>query len=404
MALNYNSHPAEVAAKDGPSDIRIDELKKAIPPRCFKSSYIRSSFSLFQDMALAILIMRAAFLFVPQIQSVPVRWLAWAFYGWIEGLIFTGLWVLAHECGHGALFPSKYMNNFFGFVLHSALMVPYFSWQSTHRRHHLYANNMNFDHNYVPPRESEYFKTLWSKVQRVEDLAEDVPAQLLGMPTYLLTNITASPTSLHRPKSKRWLGNGHLDPTGSLFRPEEAYLVLCSDLGLVAMAAALYFTGRQIGSGTTMLLYLQPYFWVNHWFVAITYLHHTHPDLPKYEPEAWNFVKGATATVDREFGPIGRYLFHGIIEFHVVHHLFPHIPFYHREEATQAIIPVLGDAYHCDKDRRFLPGLWESFTKCQYVEADEATSPKDQALWYKSGPSPPPEYSMTRKGWLLKIW
>ena len=196
----------------------------------------------------------------------------------------------------------------------------------------MYANNMNLDHNYVPPRQSEYLKILWTKVQKVEDLGEDVPAitfvriaiqQLLGMPTYLLTNITAGSASLPRPKSKGWFSNGHLDPTGSLFRPDEAALVLFSDFGLVAMAAALYLTSQQIGSTTTMLLYLQPYFWVNHWFVAITYLHHTHPDLPKYEPEAWTFVKGATATVDRDFGVIGKYLFHGIIEFHVIHHLFP---------------------------------------------------------------------------------
>ena len=81
-----------------------------------------------------------------------------------------------------------------------------------------------------------------------------------------------------------------------------------------------------------------------------------------------------------------------------------HIPFYHREEATKAVIPLLGDAYHCEKNRQFLPGLWECFTKCQYVEPDDATNPKDQALWYKGGPSPPPEYSMARKGWLLQFW
>lgn len=56
--------------------------------------------------------------------------------------------------------------------------------------------------------------------------------------------------------------------------------------------------------------------------VAITYLHHTHPDLPHFDADNWAFVKGALATVDRDFGFIGRYLFHGIIETHVVHHLF----------------------------------------------------------------------------------
>jgi omega-6 fatty acid desaturase (delta-12 desaturase) len=48
----------------------------------------------------------------------------------------TGLWVLAHECGHGAFSPSRTFNNVVGWVLHSALLVPYFSWQLSHSKHH----------------------------------------------------------------------------------------------------------------------------------------------------------------------------------------------------------------------------------------------------------------------------
>lgn len=59
--------------------------------------------------------------------------------------------------------------------------------------------------------------------------------------------------------------------------------------------------------------------------VAITYLHHTHMEVPHYAAENWTFVKGALATVDREFGFVGRHLFHCIIEHHVVHHLFPYV-------------------------------------------------------------------------------
>lgn len=58
--------------------------------------------------------------------------------------------------------------------------------------------------------------------------------------------------------------------------------------------------------------------------VAITYLHHTDENVPHYDAKNWTFVKGAIATIDREFGFIGRHLFHGIIEYHVVHHLFPY--------------------------------------------------------------------------------
>ncbi|KAI9654965.1 MAG: hypothetical protein M1821_005718 [Bathelium mastoideum] len=423
MALDSDSHPTElvtpgVSARSQKllvnsnnfqnlqqisDNVRVDDLKKAIPPHCFRASYSTASYYLLRDVVLAALLMRAAFLYIPLIQNTYVRVTTWALYGWAEGLVFTGLWVLAHECGHGSLFPSRHVNNVVGFTLHSALMVPYFSWQSTHRRHHIYANNMELDHNYVPPRRAEYLKAFWLKVKGIDDLTEDAPTvtlirlfiqQIFGFPWYLANNITASPTSLTRTPSKLSLSNGHFNPYGALFRPREAYLVFASDLGLFAVTIALYIVGLRIGSTMTMLLYLQPYVWVNHWVVAITYLHHTHPDVPKYEPEDWTFVRGATATVDREFGFIGKYLFHSIIEFHVIHHLFSRIPFYHAEEATEAIIPLLGDKYHSDKQRRFLPGLWEAFTRCQWVEPDDKRDEKEPALWYRSGPSPPPQLWM----------
>ena len=76
------------------------------------------------------------------------------------------------------------------------------------------------------------------------------------------------------------------------------------------------------------------------------------------------------------------------------------IPFYHAEEATNAIIPLLGDNYHSRKDRSLYLSLWEAFTKCQWVEPDNVDAkPKDRALWFRAGPSPGPEYNMGRKLW-----
>lgn len=146
--------------------------------------------------------------------------------------------------------------------------------------------------------------------------------QVIAFPWYLLTNINAAPGSLVRTPSTKPLGNSHFAPNGSLFRDTEAPFIFLPDIGLATACIGLCFAARNIGYGILALLYLQPYMWLNHWIFAITYLHHTHPDVPKFEAEAWTFLKGATATVDRDFGWIGRHIFHGIIEFHVVHHLF----------------------------------------------------------------------------------
>ena len=170
-------------------------------------------------------------------------------------------------------------------------------------------------------------------VEHLGELAEDSPLytfmrivvqQIVGFPWYLTANITATQGSLanKNPPSKWPLGNSHFLPLSALFRPEEWHLILASDIGIGLALIGLWYTSTKIGFDTVALLYVMPYLWVNHWIVAITYLHHTHPDVPKYEPEAWTFLKGATATIDRELGFGGKHLMHNIAEFHVIHHLF----------------------------------------------------------------------------------
>lgn len=111
--------------------------------------------------------------------------------------------------------------------------------------------------------------------------------------------------------------------------------------------------------------------------VAITFLQHTDPSLPHYTGESWTYTRGAAATIDRNFWPIGPYLLHGIIETHVLHHYISTIPFYHADEATEAIKPVMGRHYRADtKDGAvgFIRSLWTSARSCQWVEPNEGTT------------------------------
>lgn len=108
--------------------------------------------------------------------------------------------------------------------------------------------------------------------------------------------------------------------------------------------------------------------------VAITYLQHTDPSLPHYEDAAWNFARGAAATVDREFGFIGRTLMHGIVETHVLHHFVSTIPFYNADEASEAIKPILGRHYRSNVEGGpwgFVKAIWTSARTCQWVEPSE---------------------------------
>lgn len=122
--------------------------------------------------------------------------------------------------------------------------------------------------------------------------------------------------------------------------------------------------------------------------VAITYLQHTDPSLPHYLNESWTFTRGAAATIDREFGFIGRHLLHGIIETHVLHHYVSTIPFYNADEATEAIKPVMGVHYRSNTaggSIGFLKSMWTSARWCQWVEPSaDATGEGAGVLFFRN--------------------
>lgn len=123
--------------------------------------------------------------------------------------------------------------------------------------------------------------------------------------------------------------------------------------------------------------------------MAITYLQHTDPTLPHYaDSSVWNFARGAAATIDRDLGFIGRYMMHGIIETHVLHHFVSTIPFYHADEASEAIKPVLGVDYRSEVSggaTGFVKALWNNSRICQWLEAaPEAQGAGRTVLFYRN--------------------
>lgn len=119
--------------------------------------------------------------------------------------------------------------------------------------------------------------------------------------------------------------------------------------------------------------------------MAITFLQHTDPSLPHYTADSWSYTRGAAATIDREFGFIGRTLMHGIVETHVLHHYVSTIPFYHADEASEAIKPVMGRHYRSDTrdgPLGFLKGIWRSARMCHWVEPTEGVEGEAKGVMF----------------------
>jgi omega-6 fatty acid desaturase (delta-12 desaturase) len=318
------------AASMKTSDTRpsLAQLRQTIPARCFQRSTLTSLSYVARDLTLVAAVATAA-CYIPSISLYWIRVLAWVAYGYIQGLLFTGVWIIAHECGHGALFDDSRLGDTIGFVLHSFLLVPYFSWKHSHAKHHRYANHLDKDTAFVPRREHEPSVSKW--LHEALHLSEDTPLvtlillighQILGWPIYLLMHATAGVNNFSAKADTAWSLESHFHPGSTMFSESQRMQILLSDLGLLAMGTLLWLAAQNFG-WQILLLYGVPYLWVNHWIVAITFLHHNHPEAKHFEKTAWTFADGALNTVDRDFGLVGRKLFHGIIEFHVVHHLFP---------------------------------------------------------------------------------
>ncbi|EJT71130.1 Delta(12) fatty acid desaturase [Gaeumannomyces tritici R3-111a-1] len=387
-------------------DFTIKDIHDAIPKHCFERSAIRSLSYVFRDMLLLGTTFYIYYNHVTpeNIPSKPLRVGLWALYTVLQGLFGTGLWVLAHECGHQAFSPSKTLNNLVGWIVHSALLVPYFSWQMSHSKHHKATGHIERDMVFVPRTREQHATRLGRMVHELSEMTEETPIytllhlvgqQLFGWPLYIIANVTGH--NYHerqregRGKGKKngfFGGVNHFNPSSPLYENKDAGKVLLSDLGIGLAITGLVYLCRTFGFQNMLVWYFIPYLWVNHWLVAITFLQHTDPSLPHYTAEEWNFVRGAAATVDREFGFVGRHLLHGIIETHVLHHYVSTIPFYNADEATEAIKGVMGKHYRSDTaggPAGFLAALWKSSRMCQWVEPSaEATGAGKGVLFFRN--------------------
>ncbi|KAI9472739.1 hypothetical protein LPJ78_001441 [Coemansia sp. RSA 989] len=350
-----------------PPNFTIKELRDCVPKHCFKRDTLRSFSYVFYDLcAVAALAFGAAHIhMLPEI----IRPFAWLAYWVSQGVVCTGLWVIAHECGHGAFSANRTINNLTGWVLHSALLVPYYAWRHTHSQHHKNTNNMNRDEVFVPRTKS--FRGLQGKPStpawRMDTIFEDSPLyhvgkvvgqSLFGWPLYLYRNASG-------PKYAR--GASHFNPHAVLFRPEQFWQIVWSDVGLLVTAGVLAYCSWIWSAQTVLFFYGVPYLMVNFWLVSITYLQHSNAAVPHYNDDEWSFVRGALCTIDHDYGWLLNICLHHINDTHVAHHLFSQMPHYHAVEATRHLRRKLGKYYHFN-DTNFLVALYRTMRYCQFVE------------------------------------
>lgn len=310
----------------------LAEVKSIMPPGTFDKSTPLSLMFALQDVLLP-----AGCIFLASKFLLPVAlglmasssflgnvgaFALWAFYSVVTGTAAMGMWVTAHECGHGAFSDNRLLQDAIGYVFHSILMVPYYSWQRSHAVHHANTNHIIDGETHVPPikndhkvSEKQYFiSKLGSKLGETTYGAMQVILHLVfGWPSYLLRGSTGGVsrgTSNHFVPYQDFAGvpekiRKELFPKGWKAK------VWQSDIGIAAVVLSLLALGKTFGFGLIAAAYGGPLLVINAWLVAYTWLQHTDVDVPHLPAENYSFIKGAFHTIDRPYGD----LLGGIIDY-----------------------------------------------------------------------------------------
>lgn len=348
----------------------------------------------------------------------------WISYILLQGIWGTGLWVLGHSAGHFSMHSSIVVNNIIGFILHTLLQVPYFSWQHTHHLHHIHTGDIEYDEVHIPEHINEIFPSYkygylnnekYIQEYDIEGIKNNYITQdsinkriekntntivkykwnrflvelhtilchynffhrlimftfnnIFGWFAYLLTN--ASGRKIH---TKNSIPPNHFLPNSPLFPSSISHKVIISTVSILVVILVLIVLLQYISWELVILLYVGPYIVVNYWLVVITYLQHTSTSLPHFSHKSWNFIQGSLSTIDRSYGKFLNWAFYHIQDTHVIHHLFERLPHYNAVEATKILSEYIGPYYVKSIDEEDFLGvhksLWRTIYDCNFVSED----------------------------------
>jgi len=378
---------------------KAKELRAVIPEDCFTPDTATSlgylSVSMLATAACTAFGVSMLGVIGTSIFTLPI----WTLYSAVTGTVAMGLWVLAHECGHGAFSTNRKLQDGIGFVLHSLLLVPYYSWQRSHAVHHQYTNHMELGETHVPEPLGEGGAVEGGAYSKRETLLEKFGEEtgikiwgglqmflhlVIGWPGYLLVGATGGPD---RGMTNHFYPNPLTEPKQpkrELFPGNWKEKVYQSDIGIAAVVGGLIAWTACHGFGEMMALYGGPYLVINAWLVVYTWLQHTDVDVPHFSQEDHSYVRGALHTIDRPYDkldPLGAidFLHHKIGTTHVAHHFDSSIPHYKAQAATDAIKENFPELYLYEPTP--IPeALWRVCKGCTVVEKRG-----DKWVWKNNG-------------------
>jgi len=364
--------------------VTLKQIHDAVPKELHKRSTIKGAAWAVRDALLCAAFYQAAKYIDPFVDTLKgqninpwavfaIKWTLWSTYWFFQGLTGGAIFCIGHDAGHGTLSDYQPVNHTIGFIAHTFILAPYYSWRHSHHLHHKATGSMERDENYLPKTRTELNMAPAETMKKSDytEMFEETPIftfarmvvmQILGWQLYLTYNTLGSP--MYPPGTNHWF------PSSALFKKSDRIPIIVTNIGLGAWITFLSVWTYQTSLATFTKYYFIPYLLTNHWIVMFTFLHHTDPTMPHFRKDTWTFLRGAATTVDRPLmGWMGRFFLHNISHDHVAHHFFSSIPFYNGPELSKHVRKALGEDYNNDSSNTWR-ALYRSFVECQFVESE----------------------------------
>lgn len=283
--------------------MELRDIKRVIPSSCFQISEMRSWATLARILlCLAVVLTLEVKL---EAWALPVLW-------FLHGQILVGLFVLAHDCGHGTFSRHPQVNSVIGHLAFAPLGNGFEVWKRTHNHHHAHTQKIGQDvdwSSWLKTRaqlsQLTWRKDFWTK------LGYSLP---FGIFLWVFLN------AVRRGFDKRTLSEKR------------------SNLFMWATLISLY-VGLIYCTGLWGLLkyHLIPATIAMYTGYFLLTIQHANSESSWFEAETWTPYKGQIqATFDVRFHPFLEWLWLDI-NIHIPHHVAPQIPWYHLKTASREL-------------------------------------------------------------------
>lgn len=225
------------------------------------------------------------------------------------------LFILQHDCGHGALFARRSVNDWIGRIIGVFTLTPYDYWRRTHAVHHASAGNLDKrgigDVNTLTVR--EYRALSWWG--RVRYRLYRHPAVMFGVgPAWLFICQYRLPLGLMRAGIQPWTST------------------IATNVGAAVPVAGLMWL---IGVGPFLMVQLPITLMAATAGVWLFYIQHQFEETHWADGDEWDFQSAALHGSSHYDLPFPLRWITGNIGVHHVHHLAAKVPFYRLPEVLR---------------------------------------------------------------------